>query len=73
VPHVGLGFFVEERDADDLLELRSRSLDRPRFDQALREAGALKLDYVGPVDSVHISGLDEELTHITRLEELPLG
>jgi hypothetical protein len=39
----------------------------------LREAGALKLDYVGPVDSVHISGLDEELTHITWLEEPPLG
>lgn len=73
VPHVGLGLFVEERDADELLELRPRRFDRARFDGALHEAEAMALDYVGPVDIVHISGLDEDLTHITRLEELPLG
>jgi len=73
VPHVGLGLFVDERDADHLLEVRPRRLDRVRFEEALREAEALELDYVGPVDGVHISGLDEGLSHITRLEELPLG
>ena len=73
MPHVGLGLFVEERDSHDLLELRPRSLDRARFEEALREAEALGLDYAGRVDSVHILGLDEDLTHVTRLEEIPLG
>jgi 2'-5' RNA ligase len=73
VPHVGLGLFVEERDSHDLLELRPRSLDRARFEEALHEAEALGLDYAGRVDSVHILGLDEDLTHVTRLEEIPLA
>ena len=73
VPHVGLGLFVEEQDTHDLLELRPRALDRARFDEALREAEALRLDYAGRIDSVHIFGLDEDLTHVTRLEEIPLG
>jgi hypothetical protein len=73
LPHVGLGFFADERDAGDLLDVRPRRLDRERFDRALREAEALDLDYVGRFDSVRIAGLDEELTHVTPLEELPLA
>jgi 2'-5' RNA ligase len=73
VPHVTLGLFAKERDAHDLLELRPRSLDRTRFEEALREAEAMDLDHRCRVDAVHIFGLDEELTHITPLEELPLG
>jgi len=73
LPHVGLGLFADERDTGDLLELRPRRLDRERFDRALREAEALELDYAGRIDSVWISGLDEELTHVTGLEELPLA
>jgi 2'-5' RNA ligase len=73
VPHVGLGLFVDERDADDLLELRQRRLDPARFEKALREARNLELDYVGRVDSVDVSGLDEDLTHVTQLEEISLG
>lgn len=73
VPHVGLGLFVEERDAHDLLQLRPRALDRARFDEALREAEAMDLDYPCRVDEVRISRLDEGLSHITSLEEFPLG
>ena len=73
MPHVGLGLFVEEQDTHDLLELRPRAFDRARFDEALQEAEALGLDYAGRIDSVHIFGLDEDLTHVTRLEEIPLG
>jgi 2'-5' RNA ligase len=73
LPHVGLGLFADERDAGDLLELRPRRLDRERLDRAVREAEALDLDYAGHIDSVRISGLDEELTHVTGLEELPLA
>lgn len=73
VPHVGLGLFVEERDAEDLLEVRPRRLDRSRFAKASREAEALELDYEGRFDAVQITGLDEDLTHVTRLQELPLG
>jgi hypothetical protein len=73
VPHVGLGLFVKEGDADDLLKLRPRRLDRVRFDTALRQAEAMELDYEVLIDAVQISGLDEDLTHITRLEELLLG
>jgi hypothetical protein len=72
VPHVGLGLFAEERDAHDLLELRPRALDQARFGEALREAEALELDYEGPFDRVHIFGLDEDLTSVTALEEIPL-
>jgi 2'-5' RNA ligase len=73
VPHVGLGLFVEERDTHDLLELRPRAFDRARFNAALREAEALELDYAGRVDSMHIFGLDEDMTHVTALEEIQLG
>ena len=72
VPHVGLGLVAEERDAHDLLELRLRALDGARFDEALRAAEALELDYVGRFETVHIFGLDEGLTHVTPLEEIPL-
>jgi 2'-5' RNA ligase len=73
VPHVGLGHFAVERDTRDPLELRTRALDRARFDDARQEAESLQLDYTGAFDSVHIFGLDEELTHITPLEEIPLA
>lgn len=73
VPHVGLGHFAQERDTHDPLELRERAFDRVRFDEARREAEALQLDYIGRFDSVSIFGLDEGLTHVTRLEEIPLG
>jgi 2'-5' RNA ligase len=72
VPHVGLGHFAEEQDTRDPLTLRPRAFDRARFDDARQEAEALRLDYTGRFDSVHIFGLDEELTHISQLEEVPL-
>jgi hypothetical protein len=46
---------------------------RTRFDEALREAEALGLDYAGRVDSVHILGLDSDLTHVMKLDEIHLG
>ena len=73
VPHVGLGHFAEEHDTLDPLELRPRAFDRARFDEARQEAEELHLDYTGSFDSVHIFGLDEELTHVTSLEVVPLG
>jgi 2'-5' RNA ligase len=73
VPHVGLGHFAQARDTRDPLEPRPRAFDRARFDQARREAEAMELDVAGRFDSVHIFGLDEELTHITPLEEIPLA
>lgn len=73
VPHVGLGHFAVERDTRDPLELRPRAIDRARFDEARREAEAMELDYTGPFDRVHIFGLDDELTHVTPLEEIPLA
>lgn len=72
-PHVGLGHFAEEQDTRDPLTLRPRAFDRPRFDEALQEAEALHLDYTGHFGSVHIFGLDEDLTQVTKLEEIPLG
>jgi 2'-5' RNA ligase len=73
VPHVGLGHFAQEHDTHDPLELRARAFDRARFDEARREAEMLHLNYTGRFDSVHIFGLDEELTHVTRLDEIPLA
>ncbi len=73
VPHVGLGHFAEEHDTRDPLELRPRAFDRTRFDEARQEAEALQLDYTGRFDGVDIFGLDEDLTHVTRLEEIPFG
>jgi 2'-5' RNA ligase len=72
VPHVGLGLFAEERDTHDLLALRPRAFHRARFDEALKEAEALQLDYMGRFETVRVFGLDEGLTHVTRLEEIPL-
>ena len=71
VPHVGLGHFAEKNDTRDPLTLRPRAFDQARFDQAWQEAEALRLDYTGRFDSVDIFGLDEELTHVTQLEEVP--
>lgn len=73
VPHVGLGLFAKERDTHDLLELRPRAFDRGRYEAALRQAEALELDYEGRFEIVQIVGLDEGLTHVTRLEEIRLG
>lgn len=73
VPHVGLGLFVEERDAHDLLELRPRSPDRTRLEDARRQAEALNLDFARRVDRVRIVGLDDDLSHITPLEQYLLG
>ena len=72
VPHVGLGLFVESGEDQDLLEARPRSLDRARFERGLREAQALDLDFAGSFESVNIVGLDENLTYVTRLEEIRL-
>jgi 2'-5' RNA ligase len=71
-PHVGLGFFAEHEDAHDLLEVRSRRVDRARFDSALREAEAMELDYTVRVEEVVVVGLDEEATRLTMLERLQL-
>jgi 2'-5' RNA ligase len=73
VPQVGLGHFAVEQDTGDPLELRDREFDRARYDEARREAEALHLDYTGRVDSVHIFGLNESLTHVTPLEEIALA
>jgi 2'-5' RNA ligase len=73
VPHVGLGHFAEEQDTHDPLNFRPRAFDRARFNEARQEAEALPLDYAGRFDSVHIFGLDEDLTHVTELEEIPLS
>jgi 2'-5' RNA ligase len=72
VPHVGLGLFVEPGDEHDLFAVRERRRDRGRFHAALAEAEALRLDHTGPFDRVHIVQLDEELTHVTPLDELAL-
>jgi 2'-5' RNA ligase len=72
-PHVGLGHFAQPQDVRDPLALRPRALDRSRYVAARREAEALDLDYSGRFESVHLFGLDEPLTHVTRLEEIPLG
>ena len=72
MPHVGLGLFVESGEDQDLLEARPRSLDRARFERGLREAQALDLDFAGSFESVNIVGLDENLTYVTRLEEIRL-
>jgi Protein kinase domain/2'-5' RNA ligase superfamily len=73
LPGVGLGLFADERDASDVLDLRPKRLNRVRFDHGLREAETLDLDYVGRIDYVRISGLNEGLTHITQLTKLPLA
>jgi 2'-5' RNA ligase len=73
VPHVGLGHFAQEQDTRDPLTIRPREFDKARFDEARREAEALLLDYTGRFDSVHVFGLDEDLTHVSRLEEVALG
>lgn len=73
VPHVGLGYFGQEAEAHEFLVLRPRAFDASRFDRALREAQALNLDYAGPVEGVQVLGLDDELTHVTDLVEIPLG
>jgi 2'-5' RNA ligase len=73
VPHVGLGLFADERALDDLLELRPRALDRARFEGALREVESMDLDHRCRIDRVRISGLDQQFTHITELQEVPLG
>jgi 2'-5' RNA ligase len=73
VPHVGLGHFAEEHDTRDPLTPRPRAFDRARYDGARQEAEALQLDHAGRFDSVHIFGLDEDLTHVTDLEDIPLG
>jgi 2'-5' RNA ligase len=72
VPHVGLGLFVETGDDQDLHEARPRALDSARFERGLREAQALDLDFAGPFESLHIVELDEDLTYVTRLEEVRL-
>jgi len=72
VPHVGLGLFVETGEDQDLHEARPRTLDIARFERGIREAKALDLDFAGPFESVHIVELDEDITYVTRLEEVRL-
>jgi 2'-5' RNA ligase len=73
VPHVGLGLFAEPGDDRDLLEVRPRALDRPRFEHAWKDAEAMQLDYRCRVSSIHVVGLDEGLTRLTMVEDVPLG
>lgn len=72
VPHIGLGLFAETSDGEDLHELLARSgpLDPARYGRGLREAEALELDYTGPFESVHVVEIPEDLSHMTRLEEV---
>lgn len=72
VPHVGLGLFVETGHDQDLHELFTRrgTLDPERFDRGLREAKALELDYTGSFESVYVVELPEDLSYMTRLEEV---
>ena len=70
---VTIGRFIAEPDAHDLLEPRPRALDRDRFAEALPKAESLDLDQEGRLDSVQIFGVDEDLTHVARLEEIRLG
>jgi 2'-5' RNA ligase len=71
-PHVGLGLFVKTGDDQDLHVARPRTLDRARFERGLRDAHALDLDFMGPLETVHIVELDEDLTYLTRLAEVRL-
>lgn len=72
LPHVGLGLFVERGDDQDLHLARPRALDRARYQQGLREAQALDFDFTGPLERVRIFEIDEDLTYVTRLEEVRL-
>ena len=47
--------------------------DRTRLEDARRQAEALNLDFARRVDRVRIVGLDDDLSHITPLEQYLLG
>jgi 2'-5' RNA ligase len=61
VPHLGLGLFVRKGVNYDWDHPREDDLDRPRYEEAVREAEALSFDSRSPVERLHLVTLPDEI------------
>jgi len=86
-PHVALGLFVKAGVRYEMMNPKPADFDKPKYEQALREAEALRLQWRCVIDRLHlIQGPDEiirwaqgeiaDLSESPRMisrRELPLG
>jgi hypothetical protein len=72
VPHVGLGHFATAGERYDFTNPSAGTLDEQRYQRAIAEASALKLDFEATVSALHLIGLDESVTKVDILTRFVL-
>jgi 2'-5' RNA ligase len=73
IPHVALGLFVKQSADYDFKNPQSLAFDEQRYEEALREAEASKLDYRCVIDKLHLTKLTEDFSRVVWSKPLPLG
>ncbi len=61
VPHLGLGLFMKEGSNYDWSNARETDFDEERYEEALRQAMALRLDSIFKVDRLELTKISDEI------------
>jgi 2'-5' RNA ligase superfamily protein len=72
IPHVGLGHFGTIGEPYDVTNPTAGTLDQQRYQRAITEASALKLDFEATVSALHLIGVDESVTKVEKLTRFAL-
>ena len=73
IPHVALGLFIKRTGDYDIGDPRPLDLDEQRYQEALREAEALKLDHRCVIDKLHLVKFTDDISRVVWTGEMPLG
>ena len=73
IPHIGLGLFTENKDSYNVVDPKLLSLDKGRYETALKEATDLNLDYKATLDNLTLVKLDDKLSKVFWSKEFRLG
>ena len=72
IPHVGLGHFGTIGEPYDVTNPTAGTLDQQRYQRAIAEASALKLDFEATVSALHLIGVDESVTKVEKMTSFVL-
>jgi hypothetical protein len=73
VLHLALGLFVKQGGDYEFTNPQQLAFDERRYQEALGEAEALKLDYHCVVDKLHLLKLTKDFTRLVWRKRLPLS
>lgn len=69
IPHIGMGLFVKNRNEFDFSNPQAFDFDEQTYNQAIKKAESLNLDFKCIVDKIHLIKLTDDFSQIVESRE----